>query len=148
MLMGGAVIWAATTIVLRRHRWRSPPLELIPWQLLVALVPVSILLVVFDRGRAIVADPAVIPILAFSGLLATAFAFYASQSITRSLSPMGTTVSFLAVPVVGLASGAIWLREPLGVLDLAGFAMVAAGIAFVTLRASPAPGQFGPTPTS
>lgn len=139
MLLLGAVIWAATTILLRRHAWRSPPLELIPWELLVALVPLTVMTLIFERGRAIEPDLVVVPIVAFSGLLATAFAYYASQSITRSLSPMGTTVSFLAVPVVGLASGAIALGEPLSVLDIVGFATVAAGIACVSSRAAPSP---------
>ncbi len=131
LLLVGAVGWAVTTIVLRNHEWNAPPIELIPWELLIAAVPLSVLAVVFDGAAVARWDPAAVPLLLYSAVLATAFAYWASHAITRSLSPMGTTLSFLAVPVVGLASGAILLGEALSVLDVVGFASVALGVGVV-----------------
>jgi drug/metabolite transporter (DMT)-like permease len=135
MLLGAAAIWGVTTMVLRGHRWQTSPLELTPWELLVAVVPLALLAVVFETsaGHGVRWEPATVLVLLYSGPLATAFGYWASQSITRALSPLGTTIGFLGVPVVGLAAGAVILGERLSILDVVGFAIVAAGIAAVSM---------------
>jgi drug/metabolite transporter (DMT)-like permease len=132
-LMFGAVLWAAVMIHIRRHRWTASPLDLQPWQLLVALVPLAVSALVMEPGRPVDWQPATILVLLFSGPLATAFATWASQSITRSLGSQVSATGFLAVPVVGLASGALVLGESLGLVDLLGFALVLGGVAATSL---------------
>lgn len=56
-----------------------------------------------------------------------------SQSISRSLSPLATTMGFLTVPVVGLVSSWVILGEPLTVLDLAGATTTFLGIVVVSV---------------
>lgn len=143
LLILSAVIWAATSIHVRRHRWVSSPLALQPWQLMVAVIPLVALALLVEPGAAIRWEPATLLVLLYSGPLATAFAFWASQSITRSLGPLAATVGFLGVPVVGVAAGAVLLGEQLSPLDLGGFVLVAAGILLVT-RPMPAPAAPGP----
>ena len=138
-LILAAILWAGVTIHIRRHTWASRPLDLQPWMLLVALVPVGIAAALFESGREITWGlPAVLALL-YSGPLATAFAYWASQSITRSLGPLASAVGFLATPVVGLIAGAVILGEALGPLDIVGFGLVFAGIAATSLVQSPAP---------
>jgi drug/metabolite transporter (DMT)-like permease len=132
-LMVSAVIWAVTTIHIRQHVWHSAPLDLEPWQLLAAVVPLAIAAVAFDAGKPTHWTPTAIAVIAYSGPLATALAFWLSQSISRALSPLGATMGFLAVPVVGLLSSAVLLGEPLTLLDLAGFTVTFAGILIVSL---------------
>ena len=132
LLLLSAVIWAATAIHVRRHRWAGSPAALQPWQLLLAVVPLALLALILEPGTAVRWELATVLILLYSGPLATAFAFWASQSITRTLGPLAATVGFLGVPVVGLASGALILGEQLTAVDVAGFALVAAGIVLVT----------------
>jgi drug/metabolite transporter (DMT)-like permease len=129
LLLTNAVIWAGVTIHIRRHRWTGTPLDLSPWQLLVALVPIVVLAVVLESGQAVRWELATVLVLLFSGPLATSFATWASQSITRSLGSQATGTGFLAVPVVGLASGALILGESLTPVDVLGFGLVLAGIA-------------------
>ncbi|MGD0019352.1 MAG: DMT family transporter [Candidatus Limnocylindrales bacterium] len=132
-LLFSAVLWAVTTIHLRRHGWRGSPLDLMPWQLFVALVPLVIAALALESGRAIHWEPTAVAAVLYSGPLATALAFWLSQSISRSLSPLATTMGFLAVPVVGLASSWIMLGEPLTALDLAGAATTFLGIVVVSM---------------
>ena len=132
-LLLNAVLWAGVTIHVRRHHWTQAPLELQPWMLLVALVPLVLLAVVTESGRAIRWEPITVLILLYSGPLATAFAYWASQAITRSLGAQASGTGFLATPVVGLLPGALLLGEPLGLADVAGFALILAGIAVTTL---------------
>ncbi len=138
-LLLNAVIWAAVTIHVRRHRWTQSPLELQPWMLLIALVPLVVLALALEPGRAIRWEPITIGILLYSGPLATAFAYWASQAITRTLGAQASGTGFLATPVVGLASGALLLNESLGVADLIGFTLILAGIAVTSLVPSAGP---------
>jgi drug/metabolite transporter (DMT)-like permease len=134
-LLVSAVLWAATTIHIRHHEWRRTLLELEPWQLLVAFVPLAVAALVLESGRVVRWEPTAVAAVPYSGPLATAFAFWLSQSISRSLSPLATTMGFLAVPVVGLASAWLLLGEPLTVLDLAGATATFLGIVAVSLSA-------------
>ena len=132
-LLVSAALWAATTIHLGHHDWHGTPFDLLPWQLLIALVPLVVLAFAFEAGRSIHWEPTAIAAVLYSGPLATALAFWLSQSISRSLSPLATTMGFLAVPVVGLVSSWLILGEPLTALDLAGAATTFVGIAVVSL---------------
>jgi drug/metabolite transporter (DMT)-like permease len=134
-LLGNAVVWAGVTIHVRRHHWSATPLDLLPFQLLMALVPVTICAMLLESGREVRWDLATVAVLLYSGPLATAFANWASQSITRSLGSLASGTGFLAIPVVGLASGALILGESLGFVDLLGFGLVLAGVAAASLVA-------------
>ncbi len=131
-LLLSAALWAATTIHLKGHVWSATPLDLMPWQVLVALPPLLIAAVVLEAGRPIHWEPTAIAAILYSGPLATALAFWLSQSISRSLSPLATTMGFLAVPVVGLAASSVMLGEPLTILDFAGAAITFVGIVVVS----------------
>jgi drug/metabolite transporter (DMT)-like permease len=88
VLLASAAVWAATTIHLRRHEWHGTPFNLMPWQLLTALVPLAVLAVILEGGRSIHWEPAAIAAVLYSGPLATALAFWLTQSASRSLSPL------------------------------------------------------------
>lgn len=132
-LLLNAAVWAAVTIHVRRHRWTQSPLELQPWMMLVALVPLGLLALAFESGGSIRWEPITFLVLLYSGPLATAFAFWASQAITRSLGAQVAATGFLATPVVGLVSGALVLGESLTVVDVAGFGLILAGIGVTSL---------------
>jgi drug/metabolite transporter (DMT)-like permease len=134
-LLFQAVLWAVVTLHIRRHAWRSSALDLQPWILLTALVPVAVAAVLFEQGRQIDWQPATVLILLYSGPLATAFANWASQSVTRSLGSVAATTGFLATPVVGLVCASVFLQERLSVIDLIGFGLVLGGIAAASLTA-------------
>jgi drug/metabolite transporter (DMT)-like permease len=138
-LLLNAAIWAAVTIHVRRHRWTQSPLELQPWMLLAALVPLAMLAVAFESTQAIRWEPITVLVLLYSGPLATAFAFWASQAITRSLGAQASATGFLATPVVGLVSGAVVLGESLSVVDVAGFTLILAGIGVTSLLPARSP---------
>lgn len=132
-LVVNGILWAAVTIHIRRHTWVSSPLDLQPWMLLIATVPVVLAALLLEQGREIRWELPGILALLYSGPLATAFANWASQSITRSLGPLASAIGFLATPVVGLVSGAVLLGESLGLLDILGFGLVLGGIAITSL---------------
>ncbi len=133
MLVASAIIWALATIHIRRHTWHATPLELQPWELLVAIVPLAVLALLFEGGLSIAWTPTTVLAVLYSGPLATAFAYWASQSVTRSLGPLAATTGFLAVPVVGYLSGWLFLGEALTGADVAGFAFILVGVTATSL---------------
>ncbi len=96
-------------------------------------MPIAIVALVAERGQGIIWGPVTVLVLLYSGPLATAFATWASQSITRSLGPQASATGFLAVPVVGLLSGWLILGEALGPLDVVGFALVLGGVGITAM---------------
>jgi drug/metabolite transporter (DMT)-like permease len=133
MMLLSAAIMGATILQLRHHRWDGSTLDLMLWELLVALVPLGLLAFTFESGEPIQWRAEGVFCVLYSGLLATAFAFWASQSIQRTLAPLASALCFLAVPVVGIVAGAAILGEEIGAVDLAGFAVTFLGIGILSL---------------
>ena len=132
-LLANAALWGAVTIHIRRHTWRSTPGLLQPWQLLVALVPVAVATLAVEGFGGMTWSLEVVLVLLYSGPLATAFGFWASQAVTRALGSQASATGFLAIPVVGLVSGAVFLGESLGPLDVVGFTLVLGGVGLASL---------------
>lgn len=132
LLVLNAICNAATVVVVNAHRWRSTPYLLQPWQLLVAVVPIGLVALVIEGGRGVVVGPTLVLATLYAGVLATGFAYWASQTIARALPPTVTAMGMLGTPLVGLTASAVLLHEAIGAVDLLGFAVTALGIATVT----------------
>jgi drug/metabolite transporter (DMT)-like permease len=132
MLMSAALM-GGTILLLRHHRWEGPTLDLIFWETLVALVPLGLLAVAFDAGKPVNWGVQALFCVLYSGALESAFGYWASQTIQRALPPMATSVILLAVPVVGIFTGAVVLGETITLGDLVGFAVTLTGIVTLSL---------------
>lgn len=132
-LVGSAAITAVSVIVVRRHNWVATPLQLLPWQLLVALVPITVIAFVAEGGTPIHPGSIAAVCVLYSGVLATAFAYWASQVVSGALPPTVTTVGMLATPVAGLLASSVLVQERVTPADLVGFAVTAIGIGIVAL---------------
>jgi drug/metabolite transporter (DMT)-like permease len=72
-------------------------------------------------------------VLAYNGPIATSFSYWAGTSITRSLPAITTSLSFLAVPVVGVLSSELMLGEIPNWWLLVGFGFILLGVAIVNV---------------
>ncbi len=139
LLVIGALGGAIALVHVRRHAWKGTPFDTQIWQLLVALVPMLLLMLILERDELGSIEwnlPTALAIL-YSGPLATAFAFWASQMIVRALGPQTTGIGYLGAPVVGVIAGIIVLGERLTLLDLAGVLLTGLGIVVVLLAQRP-----------
>jgi drug/metabolite transporter (DMT)-like permease len=132
-LLLAAFAWAGSILHVKIHRWTSSALELAPWQLLVALVPIGILALVFERGEWQPLGHTALLVLAFNGPVATAFAVWAWISVNRALPAITSSLGSLGVPAVGLLVSVVALGEPLDVATVAGLALIAGGLILVSL---------------
>ena len=143
LLLLGAMAGAAALVHVRAHRWQGTPFDVQIWQLLVAMVPLTALAVLLERDEwaSVDWDLGTLLVILYSGALATAFAFWASQSIVRTIGPTTTSIGYLAVPVAGIITGVLVLGEPVGLLDILGLLVTSAGIVVVLRAARPAAAQ-------
>jgi len=117
----------------RVHEWESSPLQLAPWQMVLAIPPLAVLSWLTEDWSAIRWSGELGIILAYNGPLATAFCFWAVVSVNRALPATTTSLSLLAVPVAGVLASALFLREPLTPTLLSGLALILCGTVLVNL---------------
>ena len=128
-LLLAALMTASIAVHIRGHRWRVNPLDVLPWQLFVA-VGVLLGLALVVEGRPVVhwSWPFVAN-LTYQALLATGFALWAQQTVLRHLRATSTVFLMMAVPVVGLGSSILVLHETISAVGLLGVAAILGGVA-------------------
>ena len=132
MLVASAVTWAAATVFYKSRRWTLSSQALAAWQVLVGAVPVTI-------GALFLGDPIDFEKISSSGLIGLVYAsviavpfgqwiwFRVLQLMPSSVA----SISTLAVPVIGVFSGAMLLGEPLGWREMTALALICASLFMV-----------------
>jgi drug/metabolite transporter (DMT)-like permease len=144
LLILAAITNAATSVHIRRHRWQMSPLQAIPWQLVGAVIPLTIIGLLAEGPPVIDWTPQLAWIVVYQGVLATGTAFWAQIVILRNLSAVSTNLTLMAVPVIGVLSSAVLLGETItGALAL-GLVLVVSGVA-VNLVADGSPAAISGT---
>lgn len=129
LLLSAAILSASTAVHIRGHRWTITPLEAMPWQLIGAAIPLTILALVVDGVPVIDWTPQLAWIVVYQGVLGTGLAFWAQIVVLRNLSAVSTNLTLMGVPVVGVISSAILLDESITTALVVGMAMIIAGVA-------------------
>lgn len=128
-IVAAALLWAASILHIRGHRWRSTPFDLLPWETLLAtavLVPLAYLL----AGPPAFEVPAPLAaMLLYAGVPGTALAYWAVAMASRHLPAITTSLGLLATPVVSILVAAVWLQELPTADVLAAMALILSGIA-------------------
>jgi drug/metabolite transporter (DMT)-like permease len=133
VMMLAAVGWAAVILQIRGHRFVHSPLQLAPWQLLLALVVVLPLALAIEGDASIDWSPQLGLILTYSGIVATALAFTASLTVTRALPAITTSLGLIGVPVAGVAASTVFLGEALPWSLVAALVLFIAGLVLINL---------------
>ena len=133
LLLLAAFGWALSIIALRRHRWRAKPLDLVPWQMLVAILPLTLAAAIAEGPPAIVWTRDFLLLLAYNGPLATGLCYVISMTLQLALPAVTVSLGFLAVPAFGVLAATLTLGEPLPPSLLAGMALILGGLLAVTL---------------
>ncbi len=129
LLLAAAICWSAVILHIRRHRWTASPLDLAPWQMLLASLPLAVL------AYATEGSPADIPLraellrlLVFIGPVATSACFVISAEYGRRISAFAMSNFTLGVPLIGVLSSVWLLDNRLSPVFLAGLALVTGGM--------------------
>jgi drug/metabolite transporter (DMT)-like permease len=133
LLLLAALAWSVAILHVRGHKWDSSPLQLAPWQMVIAVPPLVLVSWLTEDWSHIQWNSDLALVLAYNGPLATAFCFWAVVSVTRALPAITTSLSLLAVPVTGVAASALFLAEPLTPTLITGLVLILGGTALVNL---------------
>jgi drug/metabolite transporter (DMT)-like permease len=131
-MLGAAVFWAAGTVSFKYFRWTIPLSALTGWQLLLGGVPVAVGALFFDAGF----TPATV---SRTGWLATLYAAFLPMlfcqwawfRVVARFPAAIAAIGIVAIPAVGVFSGALFLGEPVGFDVLISLALVSGALAVV-----------------
>jgi len=136
-VLGAAVSWAIGTILIKRRAWSAGMNALAGWQLLMAAVPIGLIALATERFTLHQASNAAIfsgaYILVFGVILGYAVWFKIVSLFPATIASIGSLVT----PVLGMASSAVFLNEPIGWRELVALALVLCAVALVVFRPQP-----------
>lgn len=133
LVMAGAISFAVGTIITKRVDWAVPPASYAGWQLVLGGIPIAVIAAASEpmiMHRASTEAWLAVAYTTFAGLVLAYIAWFRIVNIFEA----GTaSIGTLAVPAVGLLSGAIVLGEPIGWRQLTALAMVLSAVGLVLL---------------
>lgn len=133
LLLLAALIWAPVLVHLRMSRNVLSTFQLLPWQLLLAVVVVASAGMIFEGLPTPVWTLDALALTAYGGLVGTALGFYAVNSTMRLLPAVTSSVGVLAVPVFSLILSILFLGEVLTWSLGVGLCLVLGGVALVSV---------------
>lgn len=128
LLLLAAVANAGTAVHARGHTWTATPLGLLPWQLLLASVPMTLFTVATEGVPTIAWTPQLVGIVVYQGALATGFAMWAQLTVLRDMAAVPTNLTLMMVPVVGLVSSVLVVDEHVTGTAVAGAVLIGVGV--------------------
>ena len=136
MMLAAAVLWALGTVMTKAFRWTIPTATLTGWQLVLGALPVAVgalARVVWgagDAGRTFAdMSPAGVAGLVYATLVGVTFCHWAWFELVAVLPAPVAAIGILGIPIVGVFSSALILREPGGAAEVAALGLVVAGLA-------------------
>ena len=137
-LLGAAIAWSVVIVHVKHHRWQASPLELAPWQMLLATIPLAcIAYAIEDSLGTVVVNMRLVELLFFIGPVATSACFVISAEYGRRISVFAMSNFTLGVPVLGIISSVIFLGNRLTPVFMIGIGLIMAGMvlaAFASTR--------------
>ncbi len=132
MSLAGGMLWAATTLYLKRVvRTSMTPSQMLFYQLGVSAVQLCLMSLLLESPRVLRLSPLVIASLAYQGII-VAFASYLVWFWLIQVYPVSNLSGFtFFTPIFGMLLGGLLLHEPLTAKLLAGGGLVAGGMILV-----------------
>lgn len=127
-LLLASLCWAIAILHARRHAWHLSPLQLLPWQMLLASAVLLPLAAIADPHGRMEPTVAVLGGLLYVGGVAGPLASWATVTIARALPSVVSSVGFLGIPAFGLVLSTTLLGETLTWSLALGSALIAAGV--------------------
>ncbi len=111
VLLAAAVLWAASILHIRAHRWHGTPFDLIPWEMALSMVILGAMALAVDGWRPVEWTPNLVWLMLYSALPGSALAFWGAAVAAQNLPAVTTSLGLLVAPVIGIAASALTLGE-------------------------------------
>jgi drug/metabolite transporter (DMT)-like permease len=132
-----ALLWAASILHIRAHRWVSTPFDLVPWEMLLATLLLIPLAWAAAGAPSASWDVRFTVLMLYAGIPGTAVAYWATAAASQSLPAVTTALGLLATPVVSTVIATYWLGEPVTLSLALAIVLILGGIAIGALEATP-----------
>lgn len=127
-LLLAALLWAASILHIRGHRWRATPFQLVPWEMLLATAILFLIALVSDSWQAIAWNATLSALLLVSSVIGTAIPYWAIAMAGRNLSALSVSLGLLGAPVISIVVAMIGLGEAADAAVWAALALVVGGV--------------------
>ncbi len=135
MMLAAAAIWAVGTNQMRRTTLPVPTLTISFWMTALTTAVMTVLAVLNERSAWHMPSGMTTFATLYNAVFIFGFAQAAWFILARSLPPVASSLSVMFIPVLGVFTGAIVLKEVLHWQDWAAIALVVVAIASVLLPA-------------
>ncbi|MEJ5992085.1 DMT family transporter [Ramlibacter sp. PS3R-8] len=132
-----AAFWALGTQNLRRTRLAAPALALSFWMTVMTAVLMAVLAFIFEAEQWRLPESTVTWAILYNAVLIFGFAHAAWTVLAKGLPPVASSLSVMMIPVLGVFSGAVWLREPVHWQDWTAVVLMMVAIGSVLWPARP-----------
>lgn len=122
-----ALFWALASVLVKLKLSSVNAITLTTWQMIAAAIMLMIYITVFPQGAPAWSLDAVLCLI-YNGILASALAFFLWSYVLQRIEVSKAAVAVLAVPVVGVIGGILFLNEPLTLRIILGMAIIMLGI--------------------
>jgi drug/metabolite transporter (DMT)-like permease len=112
-----AISWAIGTFVVKRTDWGGMGLSLTFWQVALTVPPIVLGMLVIDGIPAHLPSTATLAVMIYTGGLPMAFGTVVWFMLVRILPTQVAALSSIAIPIVAIVSGIVFLHEPLSALQ-------------------------------
>ena len=137
LLLLAALSWAFAMIFTRYMPWHSSVLQITPWQLLFATIPICFLALFLEPPPHIILNTSLIVSLLYASIFGTAFAYWGIVTVSKELPVITTSLSLLGVPIISVIASAIFLHEPITLTIFFAMVLILAGLAVASLNNKP-----------
>ena len=129
--LSAALSWALGTQLMRRAQLQISAITLTFWMMWPTLFALATLAWVFERSAWHGVSPQAWWAIAYNALLVLAVGQTVWSFLARTLPPLASTISVMLIPVIGVFSGALFLRERLLWQDYAAVALIVLSVLLV-----------------
>jgi drug/metabolite transporter (DMT)-like permease len=128
-LLVAAFLWGLSIVHNRAHAWQSTPLQLAPWQALLAAAILSAIAGLVEGAPAVDWNATSVALLLFAGIPGTALAYWAAAVSSSDLPASTTSLGLLGVPAVSVVVALLLLGEQPTLALIIALALILTGVA-------------------
>jgi drug/metabolite transporter (DMT)-like permease len=110
-LMLASLSMSISILCAKYMTWHHTPLQMIPWQLLVGSILLTMTATIMDPHPALHWNLTSSFSIAYTAIASTAFGFYGMTKLSKELPATVTSIGLLGVPVSGVFFSVIFLHE-------------------------------------
>jgi drug/metabolite transporter (DMT)-like permease len=131
LLVLAAICWAGVMLHTRYATWHREPHLLLPWQMLISIVPSLVVALIFSPHPTIVLTEKFLVSMGYSSILSSGVAYWLLIILSRQLSVITMSLVLLATPVIGLLSSALIVGEELSKSIIISLVLIIVGLVFL-----------------